>query len=251
MADVYCACIISNIEGMKPLGITPPPPDFDLSLEALDKRTRRLEASSRVTPPPPLTDASWDSLTWRVCRLSRLAPGSALKKAPSLGNAASLPLLKSAIATINTQSRVPWPGDDAVGEKQFMGLAAQWLCHYAGQRRYEIREPSFDLGPVCCLAMDLCLETEVGYPWSFPYPRPPGSGPVVVPVGGPARKRCCGCCSCSCHKNSRSRDSSVDSSVVPPGRRWVVFGWVKKLAFWRKKRTADDASSISSTIVDD
>ncbi|KAI2618730.1 hypothetical protein GGS26DRAFT_352203 [Hypomontagnella submonticulosa] len=251
MADVYCACVISNIEGMRSANvITPIPADFDSTLEALDSRVRRLEASFRVTPPPPLTDASWDSLTWRVCRLSRSSSGTGLKKAPALGNAASLPLLKSAIATINTQSRVPWPGDDAVGEKQFLGLAAQWLCHYAGQRRVEIKDPSFQLEHVCCLALDLCLETEAGFPRTAPYGRP--AGPMGVPPLPPSihpKKACCGCCSCHCHKNSRSRDSSVDSDASSRRGRWSAFGWVKKLAFWRKKRVMDDDSSMG-TIVD-
>ncbi|KAI1661703.1 hypothetical protein F4813DRAFT_385381 [Daldinia decipiens] len=251
MAEVYCTCVIAYMEGRRP----PPRSEMSSTLEALDKRARQLEATSQVTPPPPFTETTWDSLTWRVCRLSRLLPpAKALKKAPPLGNAASLSLLKGAISTISVQNQIPWSVDDDLEEKEYIKLAAQWLYFYAGQRNVEIRHPSFKFENVCSLALDLSLEAESGYPWNRRPIPPPGL--MAPPMFNTQRARCCGCCSCSCHRNSRSRrDSSVssDGSSHRSSRRgrWPVLGWFKRLAFWRRRRIADDSSSSSGTIVDD
>ncbi|KAI2630969.1 hypothetical protein GGR54DRAFT_179017 [Hypoxylon sp. NC1633] len=241
MAEVFCACIISNLEGMHTGGL-PIEGELSSTLEALDKRTRRLETSSRITPPPPMLETSWDSLTWRVCRLARRSSGNTLRRSPPLQSVASLPLLRSVIASLNGQSRFDWPEKEDLEEAEVLRKAGQWLCRYAGQRGFQIKNPTFELGPVCSLAMDLSLESEAGFPW-----RPMGPmGPMPHPPPPPfMRKACCGCCSCSCHK-----DSSEDS--IRSGRRCnAFFGWFKKLAFWRKKRVADDASSTSGTIVSD
>ncbi|KAI1644833.1 uncharacterized protein F4817DRAFT_203523 [Daldinia loculata] len=251
MAEVYCTCVIAYMEGRRP----PPRSELSSTLEALDKRARQLEATSQVTPPPPFLETTWDSLTWRVCRLSRLLPpAKTLKKAPPLGNAASLSLLKGAISTIGVQNQIPWSVDDDLEEKEYIKLAAQWLYFYAGQRNVEIRHPSFKFEDVCSLALDLSLEAESGWAWNRRPIPPPGL--MVPPMVSTQRARCCGCCSCSCHRNSRSRrDSSVSSDGSSHRSshrgRWPVVGWFKKLAFWRRRRIADDSSSSSSTIVDD
>ncbi|KAI0115068.1 hypothetical protein F4814DRAFT_304763 [Daldinia grandis] len=250
MAEVYCICVIAYMEGRR----THPRGELSSTLEALDKRARKLEATSQVTPPPPFLETTWDSLTWRVCRLSRLLPpAKALRKAPPLGNAASLSLLKGAISTIGVQNQMPWPVDDDLEEKEFLKLAAQCLYFYAGQRNVEIRDPSFKFEDVCSLALDLSLEAESGYPWNRRPIAPPGF--AAPPMFNAQRARCCGCCSCSCHRNPRSRrDSSVssDGSSHQSSRRgrWPVLGWFKKLAFWRRRRIVDDSSSSSGTVVD-
>ncbi|KAI1378247.1 hypothetical protein F4677DRAFT_388380 [Hypoxylon crocopeplum] len=248
MAEAYCACIIANLEGMN--STLAPQADLSSTLDVLDRRTRRLEARSRIAPPPPMLDVSWDSLTFRVCRLSRRITNEPLKQAPPLDDVASLPLLKSVIATINGQSRLPWSEKEDLEEEDLLRRAAQWLCFYAGQRGFQIKKPTFKLGPVCSLALDLALETETGFPIMRTmgyHPRPPGAaaGPVIGP-----RAACCGCCSCSCHKNPRS---SSPSSVVSirARRKGGLIGWIRKLAFWRRKRITDDGSSTSGTVVSD
>ncbi|KAI1134187.1 hypothetical protein F5Y05DRAFT_242853 [Hypoxylon sp. FL0543] len=253
MAQVYCACIISNLEGRR---IRPSQParlenELGFTLEALDQRTRWLESRQRITSPPPLLETSWDSLMWRVCRLSRMQPGAVLTKSVPLHNAASLSLLKSAIATIGFESCLPWSDKENLAEKDLLALAAQWLWRYAGQRGYELKDPSFELGAICSLALDLSLEAET-LPGGLRMPgaRRPPVQPFVQPLSiVQNRKTCCGCCSCNCH---RSRSRSRDSSVISGRRRgkWQVFGWVKRLAFWRKRSVADDSSSIASTLTD-
>ncbi|KAI0834966.1 hypothetical protein F5Y06DRAFT_146151 [Hypoxylon sp. FL0890] len=250
MAQVYCACVIANLEGRRVQTLQPFQPEGGLgfTLEELDKRTRWLESRRRIASPPPLLDTSWDSLTWRVCRLSRIQPGAELTKSVPLHNAASLSLLRSAIATIGVESRLPWSEKENLEEKDLLAIAAQWLWRYAGQRGYELKDPSFELEAVCSLALDLSLEAETlpGGARMGVVARPP-IRPIVQPMSLGPRKTCCGCCFCSCHRNP-SRDSSV-SSVKRRGR-WQVFGWVKRLAFWRNRRTTDDSSSISSTLMD-
>ncbi|KAI1414657.1 hypothetical protein F5Y13DRAFT_13223 [Hypoxylon sp. FL1857] len=246
MAQVYCACIISNLEGRGILPLQPSNPEGELgfTLEQLDKRTRWLESRQRITSPPPLLETSWDSLTWRVCRLSRLRPGAVLAKSVPLHNVASISLLRNAIATIGVESRLPWSEKVNSGEKDLLPIAAQWLWRYAGQRGYELKDPSFELDAVCSLALDLSLEAET----FLGVNRIPGIVRPPLPTVHPfQRKPCCGCCTCNCHKNL-PRIISVDSDRRRG--RWQVFGWVKKLAFWRKRHIADDSSSISSTLMD-
>ncbi|OTA90760.1 hypothetical protein M434DRAFT_363625 [Hypoxylon sp. CO27-5] len=246
MAQVYCACVIANLEGRRLQPLQPLKSDTELgyTLEELDRRTRWLESCQRVTSPPPLLDTSWDSLTWRVCRLSRMQAGAVLAKSVPLHNVASLSLLRSAIATIGVESRVIWSEKENLEEKDLLPIAAQWLWRYAGQRGYELKDPSFKLEAVCSLALDLSLEAETFLSGSRMV-RPPR--PHVQPMSLVPRKSCCGCCSCNCHKTP-TRDSSVSSDRRRGG--WQVFGWVKKLAFWRRRRASDDASSIS-TLMDD
>ncbi|KAK6950073.1 hypothetical protein Daesc_008397 [Daldinia eschscholtzii] len=252
MAEVYCICVIAYMEGRR----SRPRGELSSTLEALDKRTRQLETISQVTPPPPFLEITWDSLTWRVCRLSRLLPPApALKKAPPLGNAASLSLLKCAISAIRVENQIPWLEDEELEEKEFLKLAAQWLYYYAGQRNLDIRKPSFKFEDVCSLALDLSLEAESGLHWNRrPIPSPPH--PIIYPAINARRSRCCGCCTCNCHRHLRSRrDSSVSSDGSSRERscrgRWPVLGWFRKLAFWRRRRIVDDSSSSSGTIVDD
>ncbi|KAI1467230.1 uncharacterized protein F4812DRAFT_431709 [Daldinia caldariorum] len=252
MAEVYCICVIAYMDGRSAC----PGSELSTSLEALDKRTRQLEAISQVTPPPPFVEITWDSLTWRVCRLSRLLPPvAALKKAPPLGNAASLSLLKCAIAAIAVENQIPWLEDDDVEEKEFLKLAAQWLYYFAGRRHVEIRKPSLKFEDVCSLALDLSLDAEPGVRWNrSSVPLPPR--PLLYPPVNAQRSRCCGCCTCACHRHLRSRrDSSVSSGDSSRRStchgRWRALGWFRKLAFWRRKRIADDSLSSSGTIVDD
>ncbi|KAI1766376.1 hypothetical protein GGR53DRAFT_212472 [Hypoxylon sp. FL1150] len=244
MADVYCACIIANGEGLK---FIPLPADSELkpSLEALDARARRIESRSFITPPPPMLEASWDSLTWRVCRLARLRSGrKMLKRTPPLSDIVSLPFLRSLISTMESQRPFAWPDKEDVEDKEFLGKVAQWLCHFAGQRSYQVDNITFELKSIVSLAIDLSLETEALSPMARPiYAAPP---PPIM-RGGPR----CNCCA-GCRGPRRAPSvSSLASSLSGRGKcsRW--FGWVKKLAFWRKKRaTDDDASSLADTLAD-
>ncbi|KAI8966844.1 hypothetical protein F5Y11DRAFT_6355 [Daldinia sp. FL1419] len=254
-AEVYCICVIAYMEGRRAASRIPEPRvELSSTLEALDKRARQLEVAFRVTPPPPFLEITWDSLTWRVCRLSRLqVPAQLLKKAPPLGNAASMPLLKCAISTISVQSQLTFPETEDLDEKEFLKSAAQWLYFFSGRRNLEIRTPSFRFEDICSLALDLSLEVESGRPWNRrPLPPPGLLAPQSFNNWG---ARCCSCCSCNCHRRSR-RDSSVSSDGSSHRsthcRKWPVLGWFRKLAFWRRRRIVDDSSSSSSgTIVDD
>ncbi|KAI1807904.1 hypothetical protein F4811DRAFT_374605 [Daldinia bambusicola] len=253
MAEVYCICVIAYMDGRR----ARPRSEVSTSLEALDKRTRQLEAISQVTPPPPFVEITWDSLTWRVCRLSRLLPPpvSTLKKAPPLGNAASMSLLKCAIASIRVENQIQWLEDDDIEEKEFLKLAAQYLYYFAGQRHVKSRKPSFKFEDVCSLALDLSLDAEPGARWNRSSATLPPR-PLLYPPVNVQRSRCCGCCTCTCHRHLRSRrDSSVSSDGSSRRStchgKWRALGWFKKLAFWRRRRIADDSSSSSGTIVDD
>ncbi|XXH04681.1 hypothetical protein Hte_011103 [Hypoxylon texense] len=255
MAEAYCACIIANVEGLKYI---PLPPDGELkaSLEALDTRARRVESRSNITPPPPMLDASWDSLTWRVCRLARLRTARRiLKKTPPLTDVISLPFLRSLVTTLEANQRqrsFAWPEKEDVEDKEFLGRVAQWLCHLAGQRGYQVENTTFELKSICSLAIDLSLESEC----MSPFARIPGMAPP--PPGArmpPPRAGCCNCCSGCQGGGGRPRPVSVSSIASSRSGRgcakWKLFGWVKKLAFWRKKRvTDDDASSLADTLAD-
>ncbi|KAI1393454.1 uncharacterized protein F4822DRAFT_13649 [Hypoxylon trugodes] len=257
MAEIYCACIISNLEGkwlVRPL--VQFETELSTSLEVLDRRTRRLEAHVHVAPPPPLLETSWDSLTWRVCRLSRMSAGLMLRQAPPLSSAATMPLMMSAISSIGPQSQLAWPGREGMEDKELLRLAAQWLWCFAGQRGFEIKNPSYEFENVCSLALDLSLEAEPTYPGRprlgvhRPQTLPPGVR--VIPAPPPRRSTCCHCCTRrNCNGSSR-RDSSVSSDGSSIRRRKPsLYGWVKKLAFWRRNRIDDDSSSTSSTLADD
>ncbi|KAI1777887.1 hypothetical protein F4818DRAFT_328324 [Hypoxylon cercidicola] len=250
MAEVYCACIIANVEGLK---LIPLPSDSELkpTLEALETRVRRIECRSFITPPPPMLDASWDSLTWRVCRLARLRTGRRiLKKTPPMSEIVSMPFLRSLTTTLEGQRPFAWPEKDGIEDKEFLGRIAQWLCHLAGQRSYQVDNITFELQSICSLAIDLSLETESmsqGRPGGFPMP-----APRVIQRAG-----CCNCCTHGCQGNSRGPPRAPSVSSVASSRsgrgcaKWRLFGWVKKLAFWRKKRvTDDDASSLADTLAD-
>ncbi|KAL7626285.1 hypothetical protein AAE478_003055 [Parahypoxylon ruwenzoriense] len=254
MAKAYCAYVISNLEGLKALSL-PTGDDLDLTETAIDRRVRRLESLYLVSPPPPMLEPSWDSLMWRVCRLAcKTPPGVVLQKAPRLYTGASLSLLKCLVASMEAQDRLVWPEKEDLEEEALLSLVGQWLLHFAGQRRFYIRkEIKLELEDLCSLALDLSLEAE-----HRPYPpgrhlglMPPRT--VTTSSYGP-KAACCGCCSCYCHNSKSRRDSSVDSYNSLHKRRqwntrWQIAGWFKKLAFWRKKRAVDDASSTSGTVV--
>ncbi|KAI4869491.1 hypothetical protein F4820DRAFT_11702 [Hypoxylon rubiginosum] len=273
MAEAYCACIIANVEGLKHIPL-PSDVELKLTLEALDTRARRVESRSYITPPPPMLDASWDSLTWRVCRLARLRTGRRiLKKAPPLSDIVSLPFLRSLMTTLDgfqpqplhplhlqqvqlAQRSFSWPEKDDVEDKEFLGRVAQWLCHIAGLRGFQVENTTFELKSICSLAIDLSLETESGPPFARgPGMVPPMPGARVVP----GRVGCCNCCTHGCQGPpgpGRGRAPSVSSVASSRSGRggcakWKLFGWVKKLAFWRRKRvTDDDASSLAETLAD-
>ncbi|KAI1405821.1 hypothetical protein F4819DRAFT_349266 [Hypoxylon fuscum] len=252
MAEAFCACTVANIEGTRTIAL-PYGDELNSTLEGLDRRTRVLEHRFNLTPPPPMLDSSWDSLTWRVCRLARLRRGNALTTPLPFQSVATLSLLKSVITSMDAQPQFTWPEKEGLEKREAMGRAVQWLCHYAGQRGFQVESIPFELGPVCSLALNLSLEEEPQLPWHRPYTgasvRPPRA---MHPARHPPRsiKQCCGCCSCSCHESRRrGRSASSDgSSRSGRGRyaKWPVFGWVKKLAFWRKKPVADDASSVTT-----
>ncbi|KAI6090419.1 hypothetical protein F4821DRAFT_30431 [Hypoxylon rubiginosum] len=244
MADVYCACIIANAEGLKLIPL-PADGELKLSLESLDARARRIEARSFITPPPPMLEASWDSLTWRVCRLARLRGGrKMLKKTPPISDIVSMPFLRSLLATMDGQRPFTWPEKEDVEDKEFLGKVAQWLCHFAGQRTYQVDNIAFELKSIVSLAIDLSLETESVSPLA--------RGPVYAPP--PQRfPQTCNCCAvCRGPLRRVPSVSSLASSRSGRGKCSKWFGWVKKLAFWRKKRvTDDDASSSTGTLADD
>ncbi|KAI5868013.1 hypothetical protein GGS23DRAFT_7230 [Durotheca rogersii] len=258
MAKVYCACVLSSLEGLKGLDL-PTGDGLALTEGAIDKRLRQLEPCFFVNPPPPMLEPSWDSLMWRVCRLARKAPqGPILQKAPRLRGMASLSLLRCVVGAIDAPARFAWPEKEAdMEEEVLLGLVGQWLFHAAGQRRFYIKEYKTELEDLCFLALDLSLESELTPHRFVNIPgRYPGHVPGLLPPPplGP-RAACCGCCSCYCHKNGRPRrGSGLGSSITSYSAcrrrsRWRFIGWLKKLAFWRKKSTMDDASSTTSTIV--
>ncbi|KAI0180456.1 hypothetical protein GGR52DRAFT_245114 [Hypoxylon sp. FL1284] len=257
MAEAYCACLIANVEGLKCM---PLPADGELkpTLEALDGRVRVLEIRSCVTPPPPMLDVTWDSLTWRVCRLVRSARSGrvmrewSVKKRPPLSDATSVTFLRNVVRSLDARRPFPWPperADDkgsAVDDKDFLCRMTQWLCHLAGQRGFQVDTCTFEPGAACALAVDLAMETESGpsfYP-SLPPPHPPrGAGPSPY----------CGCC---CGRARRPRAPSVSSWAAESDRcgncsGWRPFGWLRKLAFWRRKRPAyndSDDDSLADTL---
>ncbi|KAI0013666.1 hypothetical protein F4779DRAFT_347414 [Xylariaceae sp. FL0662B] len=252
MAEAYCASTIANLEGLKDIELPAGDELLRPTLEALDRRTRRLENIERITPPPPMLDPSWDSLTWRICRLTRR---QTLRPVPRLTPPyinASLGLLKSTIATITAPARLVWPEKEDLEETAVLGLAAQWLCYVAGQRLIRVHNLTTELTPICFLALDLSLEGEsrvTGPGWRGVAQPPPN--PVIHTA--PPKAGHCVYCSCSCHevRPLRRRASSVSSDSSWRDRRGAkksVVGWFKKLAFWRRKRIVDDASSTTGTI---
>ncbi|OTB08035.1 hypothetical protein M426DRAFT_8243 [Hypoxylon sp. CI-4A] len=260
MAEAYCACMISYLEGVRANSF-PPRPELDTrpTFIALDRRTRWLEARYQITSPPPLPEVSWDSLVWRVCRLARRAPGRLLPKCmPPLQEVSSISFLKSIIASLTIDNHFPWPDKELIAEEELLGSAAQFLCRLAGKRGFKPGLHSFQLDEVCSLAINFSLQAE-NVPLTSVFRPGPPEHPVFPPgvVGTRKKAKCCDCCSCNCHKKS-SRDSDTDSDSDSEsdvgksgGCGLPSFGWLRKLAFWRKKRITDDASSTSSTVVSD
>ncbi|KAI1085705.1 hypothetical protein F5B20DRAFT_13570 [Whalleya microplaca] len=260
MAEAYCACTVANLEGLK--GIELPTGDgLRPTLEALDKRTRKLENTEHITPPPPMLDPTWDSLTWRICRLARRPSLRSIPRFTPPNIQASLSLLKCAIASIAAPVPFVFPEKEELEETEVLALAAQWLCHVTGHRGIRIHNMVLEIEPIYSLAVDLSLEGETRIPGLGLNPalgmgrRPAANVPPAVFPPPPPRVACCGCCACSCHskKPSKTCASSINSDSSWRDRReraarCSVVGWFKKLAFWRRKRIIDDSSSTSDTI---
>ncbi|KAI0971085.1 hypothetical protein F4678DRAFT_92057 [Xylaria arbuscula] len=256
LAHAYCATVISNLEGWRGFKLSSAKEISEVTISQVDTRIRRLEMTANINPPPPVDIPSWDSLMWRVARLHRMMPAGATTirfgAAPPLITP-SLDLLRTTMASIGGVGLQSWAvfteGDDLEKGDRIISAAAQYLCNLAGKRGFKIIG-SFELALNCSLALELSLDKDAN-PRLYIGPRThpmPGQGLVGSPARSPL-KTCCGCCSCSCHtgpglfprvvnvtKPKRAKQRNVKARIAN------VF---RKLAFWRRCRSADDSDSDS------
>ncbi|CAH0003742.1 unnamed protein product [Clonostachys byssicola] len=261
-AHAKCGGAIALLEGRQNI----PLPDDIISastLPDLDKRLRRLEGKFSILPPPAGLDPTWDSLALRLYRVQRednrtptLTPAPVrslpnsfldLVPAPSAVPIETLQTLCSEIKLVHGLSRSsqhgkPWPkyasDDDA------LDVVRQRLCHAAGQTpTCRLGSIPYTRSEIYAALVDLTVE---------PPPRPipfPARGPLPgrPPLSSMKKKACCGCCACDCHPRKVAADDASSVSSLSRGRgRGGLFGFLGKLAFWRRPKVMSDKASFSS-----
>ncbi|KPM42454.1 hypothetical protein AK830_g4086 [Neonectria ditissima] len=274
-AQTNCAGIIASLEGRNRVNL---PEDLvsGSSLAGLSTRVRRLEALHGITLPPASLDPTWDSLALRVCRVQQLTQAKSPKlRSADNSFAAMVPdSLDVATETLQTlcsdlcRPRSPhlpmaaamsWP--KCASDEEMLDVIRQRMCYSAGLNRILVTSV-----PITRIEMYAQI---VGLTLKLEEPEPNAGIPGAIgPRGHPhvMKKACCGCCLCYCHNalpprrppvlpKHRKRSLSSIINVRPQRRKKTSgFGWVKKLAFWRRSKHDDDwsstTSSRSSTVVD-
>ncbi|KAH6997279.1 hypothetical protein EDB80DRAFT_727524 [Ilyonectria destructans] len=261
--------IIANLEGRN---ITFLPEDLlaNSTLAELNTRVRRLETHHAITLAPPSLATTWDSLALRICRVKQKTDVAYPTKGTIDSDFASmvpdnldisidtLQTLCSDLARYHPSAPAPsWP--KCAHDDEMLDVIRQRLCHTAGRNRIVVTPIPISRLDVYAQLVGVTLKLEEG---ELPYMRGiPGALPPAP------KKACCGCCLCTCH-TSPPRNQGIyvhESRRAPrsygygserevPKRKTFGFGWLKGLAFWRRSKVNDDASSYTSrtgsTIVD-
>ena len=267
LRHIRCACVISNLEGRCRIepdeSIIAPVPT---TIDALNKRLRVLELRQDIKGALPTDAATWDSLAWRLSRLDKMVCNIGVPRMNFVTSRAIKPSLFSQLASSDDVSLEmaaeviddvasrwsdvnlpPLSKKASSGEGAAYGMVIQRLYYLAG--RQAIRPDTFPATTqdLFTLAVEFSLDVESGglprppVPIHNPWMRPPPG--AKVPKAG--KRSCCGCCSCSCHPHEVRRDKWM---AAVKRKRFSLFGWVKKLACWRRKTIVDDSSSSSSIV---
>lgn len=274
--QINCAGIIAGLEGKNYLSL---PEDLVSSscLAELNTRVRRLESHYGITLSPPSLEPTWDSLALRICRIQQKSHAKNPKMKPTDNSFAFMvpDSLDVSIETLQTlcsdlcRSRpplfpvaaaMPWP--KCATDEEMLDVIRQRMCHSAGAHRILVTPIPITRIEIYAQLVGLTLKLEEPAPLVVP-----GMAGMSRPGGhqGVMKKACCGCCLCYCHNNvqtgrsvlppdNRRRFSNIINVEPPKRKKTYGFGWLKKLAFWRRSRDDDDWSSTtsrtSSTIVD-
>jgi hypothetical protein len=282
MSEVFCACFIAHFEGRRGTAL---PEDLlaASTLPELDRRLRLLEIQASVTASLPTTAPSWDSLAWRIIRLQqKMSRGysnylTALPKTPLWAlvpqkNEMSLETVAAVIEDIAARQSLnmiqPQPQRNQlqqhstkllVSDEETLDILRQRLCYMLGKARCVLDKPPGDRVAVFVRAVELSLDLEntSGSPPRYVGMPPPPASWRNRPT---QTKACCGCCSCSCHPK-QIRGGPPGGPMPPVNiidvpykkrqrqskiKRFFKFGWMKKLACWRRRVDDDDSSSTTS-----
>ncbi|KAK7415953.1 hypothetical protein QQX98_005526 [Neonectria punicea] len=275
-AQINCVAIIAGLEGKNRL-ILPEDPVSSSSLAELSTRVRRLETQHGITLPPPSLSPTWDSLALRICRVqqkshakyprTKVADNSFAFMIPD-GMDVSVETLQTLCSDLcrprpplfSVAAAMPWP--KCASDEEMLDVIRQRLCHSAGAHGILVAPIPITRIEIYAQLVALTLKIEEPEPQVRPGMPPVGMGGMRAP--GAAKKSCCGCCLCYCHNNVQPGRSVLPRdtgkrwpniiNVQPRRRKSAGFGWLKKLAFWRRSKYDDDWSSTtsgrSSTIVD-
>lgn len=252
--------IIANLEGRNNTFL---PEDLvaNSTLAELNTRVRHLENHHGITLAPPSLNTTWDSLALRICRVKQKTDLSYPTRGTTDSEFASMVPedLDISIDTLQTlcsdlvrnHPPIPapaWP--KCAHDDEMLDVIRQRLCHAAGRNRIAVTPIPISRLDIYAQLIAITLKLEEG---DLPYMRGPGPVPPVP------KKACCGCCLCACHTspprvpgiyrhgNRRApRSYGYGSERVVPKRKTFGFGWMKRLAFWRRSKVNDDASSYTS-----
>lgn len=157
-------------------------------------------------------------------------------------------------------------------DSELLDAIRQALFHVAGGNGHHFIQVPLTQTEIFVALVELSVRLET-VPSGPLFPPPPrGMPPSAVPAPPwyhrrPGQKFCPINCACSCHSttmatfnnnnnndDSDSDDSSESSGSIGRGGRWrrklvPSFGWLKKLACWRRSSIDDDSSSSSGRTI--
>ncbi|KAL6412648.1 hypothetical protein AUP68_03853 [Ilyonectria robusta] len=255
--------IIANLEGRNNAFF--PDPVENSTLAELNTRVRRLEANHGITLAPASLNSTWDSLALRICRVKQKTDLTYPPKGMANNDFSSmvpddldisidtLQTLCSDLVRYHPSAPAPsWP--KCAHDDEMLDVIRQRMCHAAGRNRIAVTPIPITRLEIYAQLIGITLKLEEGeLPNMRGIPGPP------LPLPPVPKKACCGCCICACHtpppkhqgiyvhENRRTPPSyGYGSEREVPKRKTFGFGWLKGLAFWRRSKGNDDASSYTS-----